>query len=716
MGSQTRQSIPLRLAARRHYVAVAVGAILLSVAVLVPGLTVRTAAASERVQIEAVALAPSETVPVGVPGHWWEVRVLYGAVTGDVDGQLQIAVHRSGRAPLLVSRPVSLLRRQTGTLRSPVFYPAARGLGRVLTVSIRDHHDRLVAQDHAIVTGEGTSVIALVGSRAFPFDSLGKARAHAAALRTFSLGLQTRSTPLPSGSMQTLAARTVRRSQVSAVPLPHHPGCWSGISHVVIEPHLLDSLGPDQTDGLLMWLHWGGTLILSGGPEVTPQLSQLLDRYRPAASRKLAKFTLSVGQPSADADGRPKVVLLGRVLEPGALATVLLRDASGQPIAVQRRVGRGRLVEVAFDLSDPALRDYSGIAELWVRLLLGPGVSPDEQVSVERASRVRYVGRDPGSGGRRSSPAALAPGGPLDELIRRTLYQAVAGRGAVVRTLVAAVLGLYVGLTVLVHVLAQTRRRLWNWGLIPVLSLVTAAGLVAAGLGVGGARGELVVVETFPDLPAVQLTRHIQLLTARRTEVDITFRNRWALPLAWDVEREPGVVQALPGLAAARIRFRPTRLDGVVCYPRAPRHLRVEEYAFPAAPYFVFSQERGLRASGGLVNQSPWDLRDVVLREPNRVCWLTERWKRGEILELECQQPGWPNEERALAGLAARVGDTRIGPFYQLLLASDRAGDRFLVAWAEGTPEGVQYSVALSERFARTIVVLPLAERKQKRP
>ena len=672
--------------------------------------------AAERPQIEAVAVAPSETLPVSAPGHWWEARILYSPSTRGLDGHIEVLTPwvLNGRFELI--RPVRIPPGQSGVLRVPMYWPAGRsGFGNsLLRLATRD--GEVVAVEEVALGNSMRYVIGLVARTPFPFPSLGRSRARAPVLGPFALAIPTRTGPQADRQNEQRAAEPGATDN-SGLPLPHHPGCWSGISHIIMEPSLIDALSTSQSRGLITWLHWGGTLVLSGGVGLPRQISPLLGPYAAGTWDRPTTFVLRAGEegePVPQLEGERSVLqLTAQSLVPRPGARVLLRDAAGQALALERIVGRGRLVQVAIDLNDRALEDFRGTPTLWVKLLLGTDVGLQERLPGGRLTRVRFIARDVTGARSQQYPATTGFRSPLDDAIQQVLYGTIAGADRTARTVTAAALGLYVAATLVVHALALRRRRLWNWVVIPLFSLATAMGLVVAGVGLKGSWSELVLVETFPDLPAAHVTRHIQLRTAMRQEVDIVFRNRWTLPVPKDTEREPRAVRALPGLGIARIALEPTRLAGLVCYARTPRHVQAEQYEFPTTPYFTVAPdgaENGLQ----LINQSPWHLSDVVLYDQLRATYLTASWPQGERLTLTYRRAEETKKTSALIGqLVGRVQDERVRPIYQLLLTNWSIPGALVVGWSVDCVPGPRLSPRLDKSFERSIVVIALGEYEQ---
>lgn len=193
--------------------------------------------------------------------------------------------------------------------------------------------------------------------------------------------------------------------------LSPQPLTWPAISHVVWDNPSPGAVGLPQQAAMLDWLHWGGQLVIAGGAsgtygalregflgpylpaeptgedhllgeadlaplsrayppptpplnreEIRPEITSLAEangifgeRYRPA-------------EPIRPASNRP-VFFAGLRPRPGARA-IPLGDAGGTVLAVEARVGRGRIAMLSFNPNDPALAAWPGFDTLISGLIL----------------------------------------------------------------------------------------------------------------------------------------------------------------------------------------------------------------------------------------------------------------------------------------------------------------------------------------------------------
>jgi hypothetical protein len=147
------------------------------------------------------------------------------------------------------------------------------------------------------------------------------------------------------------------------VPLPSHPLAWTMIAYILwddVDPTVLTK---EQQTALLDWLHWGGQLIISG-PNSLDRLKQtFLEPYLPATSgqaitidaERLATLNEKWSVPAIKPLKKPAAIV---VLKDKPLVGVELQkhaDAVWLPdtgkLAIERRLGSGRIVVTAFSLS-----------------------------------------------------------------------------------------------------------------------------------------------------------------------------------------------------------------------------------------------------------------------------------------------------------------------------------------------------------------------------
>jgi hypothetical protein len=500
--------------------------------------------------------------------------------------------------------------------------------------------------------------------------------------------------------------RLVLPMEPDKLPLSAHPLSWTTISHVVWDGLPPDVLTVYQQQALLDWLHWGGQLILTGGAGqayplyresflgpylpadatgqtvglTAPDLQPLSQSYPPPTAPLLAapdspgrnaslvgdfiqRFGRVYQPPVAIplATGKPVYLSVLRPL-PGA-STIPLGEASPHLLAVERRVGRGRITMMTLNPTEPALASWPGLDTLIRRVVLR---RPEESVigsagfdgytySPPRRGRLpaqdltwyRITGRDArpdeDAAGRKPEPPKLAlerqpktfppqerPEEPEDVLsqlpgvsdwrdsmrfpiLARDLLDEASGitipsSGFVIKVILAYLIAI-VPLNWLVCRVALNRRE-WAWLVVPLVALGFAIGVqrvAAYDLGFDSACDEIDLLEVQGPYPRAHLSRFASLYTSGRGSYAISYpQNTTALALPLDSGRSirgedvtTSVWQSNPVPA----------LLGLSVQPRSLSFFRAEEMATLAGSIRI--EEDG--ANRTLVNASDLELRDAIL-------------------------------------------------------------------------------------------------------
>lgn len=491
--------------------------------------------------------------------------------------------------------------------------------------------------------------------------------------------------------------------------LSPHTLTWTTISHVIWDGMAPDTLNTSQQQALLDWLHWGGQLILVGGPG--PAFSLLKDSflspYLPAETTgenalltkaDLAAMSKAYPPPVArtvrDADddtaapytpqpmkrlndryrapvaispppNRP-VFLAGLKPKPDSGAVGIPLDDSGKRlVAVERRVGRGRVLMLAFSPTDPSLATWPGMDTFIRRVVLRrPEESAAAREPVPAYSRpaprygplpgpdlswVRYLSRDMGSPLPRVRPEPTkkkvvdpnnpSAGGEADDAppedepqfkspdtavaewidnaalprtCRDVLEEAsgikVPGATFVLKVVLAYILAL-VPLNWLICRYLLGRREL-AWVAVPVLALGFAIGVERAAaydIGYNTACDEIDILEAYGDYPRAHVTRFESLFTTGRTRYTVSFPdNPTALALPLDNGRS---LRGEDITSSVWRSFPVPSLEGFLVQPRSLAMVRAEEMAgLDGAVSLVSEGDKRL-----VVNGTSLALRDAVV-------------------------------------------------------------------------------------------------------
>ncbi|WP_165226780.1 hypothetical protein [Aquisphaera insulae] len=194
--------------------------------------------------------------------------------------------------------------------------------------------------------------------------------------------------------------------------LSPHPLTWGSISHVIWDGLAADSVPVSHQQAMLDWLHWGGQLVLVGGagPSLTIFRDSFLQPYLPADPdgqdvllgeadlKPLAAAyrpgAMPVAPPQdgeeAAAEAPPRPAGNGRAYQPVAplrpppkrpvlltglkpragASRITLGEGSDRLLAVDGRVGRGRITMLAVNPTEPTLAAWPGIDTLVRRVVL----------------------------------------------------------------------------------------------------------------------------------------------------------------------------------------------------------------------------------------------------------------------------------------------------------------------------------------------------------
>lgn len=169
--------------------------------------------------------------------------------------------------------------------------------------------------------------------------------------------------------------------------VPATPFGFSGLRALVLGRFDTAGLSQGQVDALTTYVHLGGALVITGGPDGRSRLSSLPDELVPL--RPVGTATTDLG-PLGDLVGRADLAgtagPVGVVTGPVAHGRTVLESAGGLPLAVQSQVGAGRVVQLTYDPSSPSMASVPELRDLgWAqglgRVTAASGlerVAPDE--------------------------------------------------------------------------------------------------------------------------------------------------------------------------------------------------------------------------------------------------------------------------------------------------------------------------------------------------
>ncbi|MCP4096230.1 MAG: hypothetical protein GY748_08310 [Planctomycetaceae bacterium] len=157
-------------------------------------------------------------------------------------------------------------------------------------------------------------------------------------------------------------------------PLPKHSLNWTTIAYLIWDDLDPNEMAQEHQEALLDWLHFGGQLILSGPDCLAKLQTSFLADYLPATfdstknitNADISELNQNWSLPPKANKGNPrnlvisnKSPLLGVTLTPHPDANFI--TGAGK-IAIERRVGRGRIAITSFSLNDQLIRSWGSFS------------------------------------------------------------------------------------------------------------------------------------------------------------------------------------------------------------------------------------------------------------------------------------------------------------------------------------------------------------------
>lgn len=232
--------------------------------------------------------------------------------------------------------------------------------------------------------------------------------------------------------------------------LPERSEGLETLSAIVL--HNVDSnqFTPKQLQALEIWVKRGGQLVLSGGTGSSAQIASLPQELVPAqiagARSDLAGSALGnmIGITTS-----LNLALNGVGLQPNPASTILIGDDSN-PLVVEKRLGEGRIHQLAFPVDAAEIRNWDKSSQFWDRFLRP--INPDSAVTGIVGSRL-VDGRE------RDLTSALNNLPALD------LPSAI--------PLIAILLVYFLLVGPIVHImLRRFDKQNWGWVIIPAITLL----------------------------------------------------------------------------------------------------------------------------------------------------------------------------------------------------------------------------------------------------
>ena len=582
--------------------------------------------------------------------------------------------------------------------------------------------------------------------------------------------------------------------------LSSHPLTWTTISHTIWDGYSPDDLSVSQQQAMLDWLHWGGQLIVSGGagqafsllresflgpylpgdatgetvPLTEEQLRPLAQSYPPPtvppgpddqtqpvplskeeAIRRYA-YRYQAPVPIRPAPNRPLYLSVLKP-KPGA-STISLGEASPHLLAVEQRVGRGRITMLSINPNEESLLAWPGLDTLvrrvvlrrpeepivvegdygrsipeppqrgrllasdlsWYRIMsrdadLATAPSTAPVPNTEVSARVQNVpATDPETAenefNRQTGVADWRDGAKLPKLSKDLLDDAsgitIPSSTFVLRVILAYLIAV-IPLNWLLCRFVLNRRE-WTWAVVPLVALAFAIGVervAARDIGYDTATDEIDLLEIHGDYPRGHLTRLVSLYSTGRSHFTISYPND---PTALALPFDNGL--SIRGEDVSTSTWQSYPVPSLIDYTVQPRSLSM----FRAEQMLTLSGAIRLDQEGGkrrVVNGGELELRDAILIDQAGPDERRERWlgtiAAGAAVEIDGTAVEKPPE------LVAAGPGPDANPFLAELRTNwepreENQGELRLVAWVAGTTGGQVIEPAVDRYRGFTAVLVHL--------
>ena len=315
-------------------------------------------------------------------GHWISVDFLAIANNFNTDGYLESTSFYQQKPHLIegtdysvqTSRPVNLVKEDWKKLETSVFLPRKEGSAR--TNSIR----------YMLNNGGSLAAITLIQLHSLLEDY----QFHIVLLSSRPDSLKYLSfmdcVTLPSGSAtmgdQPVFYSIVPTAKDKPIPLPGQSLNWTTIAYLIWDDLDPDDLSQQQKTALVDWLHFGGQIIFSG-PDCLDRLqSSFLSDYLPGQFEESIVLTKDdIGELNENWSIESKTNAADKlnlvIQENSPLPAIrfkphvdadFIEGTSG--LALERRIGRGRVVATAFSINNPQMKSWRSFSSFIHNALL----------------------------------------------------------------------------------------------------------------------------------------------------------------------------------------------------------------------------------------------------------------------------------------------------------------------------------------------------------
>jgi hypothetical protein len=594
--------------------------------------------------------------------------------------------------------------------------------------------------------------------------------------------------------------RLVLPTEPDMVSLSSHPLTWTTMSHVVWDNYPPDSLSVTQQQAMLDWLQWGGQIILCGGadqsfsvlresflgpylpgeatglsvPLVEDDLRPLSQSYPPPHYASAVdnqaepvnverKRTMRRGMrvyraPVPIRPGPKRPVYLSVLKAKEGASTIPLGEASPHTLAIESRVGRGRITMLALNPNEESLIAWPGLDTLIRRVVLrrpeetlgewsGPeGAIPNSPARGRLLSQdltwYRITSRDltmPVAGqlppkektktaAEATVDAASAQVGESDmhEFPAVADWRDTASLPRLSRDLLEEASGItipsshFVMRVILAYLLAVVplnwlicrfvlNKREWTWIVVPLVALGFAVGVervAAHDMGYDTAADEIDLLEVQGDYYRAHLTRLVSLYTNGRSHFAVSYPNN---PSALALPLDNG--RSIRGEEISSSVWQSSPVPALLNFTVQPRSLAM----FRAEEMLALGGAIRISGTAGkrqIINESELELRDAVLIESTgrgkRQQRLVGTLESGGSVDIDGLPVGDELNPRVVAGPGPDPN-----PFLEALRSSwderaENQGELRLVAWASTTMGGQAIEPPVDRKRGFTAVLVHL--------
>ena len=370
---------------------------------------------------------PSTTKNKTKLGHWVTTNFQAVANNFNADGQLTAYSQTGNSRPVPIpatdyfistSRPVSLPKGEWKNFETTVFLPPREI--RVAAANINYQINRSSSGLAQIQTVDGAPIM-----KPHQFHMLLLSnRPDSYSFFEFADSIRLRGSTLDGRNLDEFYV-IVPTIPGDPLPLPRHALNWTTIAYMIWDDYDPQLLEPDHQQAILDWIHFGGQIIVSGPDALDKLQNSFLAEFLPAhfeRSRNLTNIDVeelnknwTVPLKRNPAEKRTlqiseAVPLLGVDFKPHDDSRFV--DGTGE-MAIERKIGRGRIVVTAFSLNAAPIRKWrsyksfiNGVLLRKPRRNFGPVVNDSEVIIFEWAddgaelydpllgSTQRYLARD----------------------------------------------------------------------------------------------------------------------------------------------------------------------------------------------------------------------------------------------------------------------------------------------------------------------------------